>query len=75
MKKLLLLILCFSRMLAGSPVQNHQIDRAALKELTAALQISPEADIVAETQKRWLRKAGLELWEVDELSSDQRQFV
>ena len=31
--------------------------------------------LVAETQKRWLRKAGLELWEVDELSSDQRRFV
>ncbi len=75
MKKLLLLIFCFSRVLAGLPVHDHQIDRVALKELAAALDISPEADIVAETQKRWLRKAGLELWEIDELSSEQRRFV
>lgn len=74
-KFILLLTLCFSETLMGLPVQDHQIDRRALAELATALQIPPEADIVAETQKRWLRKAGLELWEVDELSSEERRFV
>ncbi len=74
-KPLLLLTFCFTQTLIGLPVQDHWIDRVALSELAMALQIPSEADIVAETQKRWLRKAGLELWEVDELSSEERQVV
>lgn len=61
--------------LTASPIQDRRIDPAALSQLCIALDIPPDADIVAETQKRWLRKPNQERWEVTELSPDQRHFV
>lgn len=75
MKKLLFLfLLCYSVGFAA-PMQNHTIDPAALTELASRLGIPPGTDIIAETQKQWLRKSGSERWEMAELPADQKQFV
>lgn len=57
------------------PIQERRIDPAALSELASALHIPQDADLIAETQKRWLRKAGQERWELTELSKEEREFV
>lgn len=59
----------------ASPIQDRKIDLTALSELGSALDIPQDADIVVETQKRWLRKPNQERWEITELSPDQRLFV
>jgi hypothetical protein len=74
-KYFLLLTLFFCCCITALPIQDHKIDPAALSDLTSALNMPPDASILAETQKRWLRKAGQERWEIAELSSDQRLFV
>jgi len=56
MKKwIFLLTTCFSRIVFGSSIQDRQIDPKALSELTSTLGIPENADIIAETQQRWLR--------------------
>ena len=59
----------------ASPIQDRRIDPAALTELVSALNITQDADIIAETQKRWLRKAGQERWELAELPLEQKRYV
>ncbi len=76
MKKWLFLLAIYLCSLSfASPIQDHKIDPAALSELALALDIPPDADIVMETQKRWLRKPDQERWEMAELSPEQRLFV
>lgn len=76
MKKwFLLFAICCSCVLFGLPIQDRNIDPAALNELAAALDIPSDADLIAETQKRWLRKPGQERWEIMELSPSQRSYV
>jgi len=74
MKKLILLLAiccsCFTL-----PIQERRLDPEAVSELAAAFDISPQADLVTETQKRWLRKAGQERWEIAELSPALRKYV
>jgi hypothetical protein len=72
MKKLFLLLLAFFFQLSAI---DHQLDMKALSELASYLGISQDADLIAETQKQWLRKPNQERWEMSELSSDQRAFV
>lgn len=67
---LLLPILAFA-----APLQERTIDPIALAQLASALGIPPGSDLIAETQKQWLRKARQERWEMTELSPDQRLFV
>lgn len=67
--------ICSCSALFGAPIEDHWIDKTALSELASELQIPPDADLVAETQKRWLRKSGSERWEIAELSSDQKAYV
>jgi hypothetical protein len=74
MKKWLILFTLCSFLFA-SPIQDRTIDPAALSELAIGLGIPQDADLIAETQKRWLRKSNQERWEVAELSVDQRLFV
>lgn len=59
----------------AAPIQDRKIDPTALSLLASALELPQDADLVAETQKRWLRKPNQERWELNELSSDQRSFV
>ena len=76
MKKYFLLIaLCISSFVAALPIKDHTIDSTALSELASGLGIPADADLIKETQKRWLRKAGQERWEIAELSSEQKNFV
>ncbi len=76
MKKwIFLLALCLSALMSASPIQDRRIDPEALSELAQALGISPDADLIAETQKQWLRKPGQERWDQTELSPEQRLFV
>lgn len=76
MKKwFLLFAFCLCSSIVASPIQDHQIDPTALSRLASALDIPHDANIIAETQKRWLRKPGQERWEIAELSADQRLFV
>lgn len=74
-KPLLLLVLCLCSLSFSAPIQDHKIDLNALSQLASTLDIPQGADILSETQKRWLRKAGQERWELTELSSEQRLFV
>ncbi len=69
------LFLSFYSLGFASPIQQHQINPQALRELAAGLNIPEEADLIEETQKRWLRKPNQERWEMAELSLDQREFV
>lgn len=71
----LLLLLALCRLSFALPIQDHTIDPAALKKLCLTLDISPEADLIAQTQKQWLRKPGQERWEMQEISTKQRAFV
>jgi hypothetical protein len=76
MKKwLFLLTICLFSLAFASPIQDHKINPTALSQLGSALGIPQDADIVIETQKRWLRKPNQERWEIAELSPDQRLFV
>lgn len=71
----LLLAVCFCCSGFALPIRDHQIDPTALSQLCLALNIPKESDIVAETQKRWLRKPGQERWEQTELSPEQKLLV
>ncbi len=76
MKKwLFLFVICLCSLTFASPIQDRKIDPTALSQLGSALDIPQNADIVIETQKRWLRKPNQERWEITELSPDQRLFV
>ncbi len=75
MKNWMLCCFCFCGVVFGSPIQDRTIDAKALSELTTFLEIPEGADLVVETQKNWLRKAGQERWEMTELSSEQKTFV
>lgn len=69
------LAICCNALVFGLPLQDRRVDPIALSELAAALNISPDADLVMETQKQWLRKPDQERWEMAELSPDQRLYV
>lgn len=75
MKWLILLALCISSLTFAIPLQERKIEPNALCELAITLGISPEQDLISETQKQWLRKPGQERWEVEELSAEQKYFV
>ena len=75
MKYLILPLLIFCSYLLAGPVQGRSMDSYALLHLTASLGISPDADLIAATQKQWLRKPGRERWEMEELSDAQRELV
>lgn len=76
MKKwLFLFTICLCSLAYTSPIQDHEINKTALCQLASALDIPQDADIVAETQKRWLRKPNQERWEISELSPDQKEIV
>jgi hypothetical protein len=74
-KYFFLSVLCFCNCIWASPLQDRHIDPAALTELATALGIPADADLIQETQKRWLRKPGQERWEMRELSLEERQTV
>ncbi len=57
------------------PIVNREIDPKALSQLTSYLGIPEEADLIKETQKKWLRKPNKERWEMGELAQEQREFV
>ncbi len=67
--------LCLSSFIVAAPMQNHHIDADSLSQLTALFGISEDADLIAETQRLWLRKPHQERWEMDELSNEKRCFV
>jgi len=71
----LLLAVSLFNLSFAQPIQQRRLEPAALSELAAAFNIAQDADLVAETQKYWLRKAGKERWELEELSTEKREFV
>lgn len=76
MKKFSMLIYIFLSCASfSSPIQDHTIDPTALSDLASALGIPQDANIIEETQKKWLRKPNQERWEMTELSSDQKKIV
>src|SRR3990172_4742194 len=74
-KHFLFLSLCLPVLLLSAPLQDRKIHPAALSELTTALGIPADANLIEETQKRWLRRSGTERGEQTEISAEQRQFV
>jgi hypothetical protein len=72
---LILFMTCMLNLTQAVPMQDHQIDPKALRELTSTLGIAQDGDIVAQTQMRWLRRPYQERWEVAELAEDQKEFV
>lgn len=65
----------WSTIIFATPLQERSIEPKALVELSSALGIPEESDLIAQTQQRWLRKPNQERWEMTELSAEQRQFV
>ncbi len=59
----------------ASPLREHKLRPKAVWELASKLGIPKGADLVAETQARWLRKPGQERWDLTQLSPDQRLFI
>jgi hypothetical protein len=74
-KRFLFLAISLCNVLFAAPLKDHIIDPQALYALAQALDIPPDSDLIAETQKQWLRKPGKERWEVAELSEDKRAIV
>ncbi len=74
-KSVLIFIVCLCNSLFAEPIQDRKINSSALLQLTTTLGIAQDADIVAATQKQWLRKGNLERWEMSELSPMQKNFV
>jgi len=60
--------------LLALPVQERNLDVKKVEELCTALGMEGK-DLVKETQNSWLRKAGKERWEMEELPSYQRAAV
>ncbi len=56
-------------------MRDGRIDPVALSSLASALNIPQGANLIVETQKRWLRKPYQERWEMAELSAEQKLFV
>lgn len=76
MKRYFLLILAFWNTLTlARPMVDRTIPPDALTELATTLDIPPSSDLIAETQKRWLRSPGLERWQMQEVSPSQKQFI
>lgn len=69
------IFLCFCITGFSLPIQDRKLDPAKISELASALGISSDADILSETQSRWLRKPGQERWEMSELLPEQKSFV
>lgn len=74
-KSFLIVALCLWSLAFSLPIQDRRIEPAALSQLQVALGIREDADVIAETQKRWLRGPNQERWEIAELSSEQKLFV
>ena len=72
-KKGILLIFSLCSLVHASPIQDRKIESAALWELALELGIPPGANLIEETQKRWLRKPTQERWELNEISPKQRR--
>jgi len=70
-----LFILCICNFTFAVPLQVREIEPAALSELTINLGIAPNEDLVSATQKLWMRKPGLERWEIEELPPEERTLV
>lgn len=68
-------ILSFSLFCHAAPLQDRKIEPEALSELACTLGIPEGADLIEETQNRWLQVPGREKWELGELSADQRLYV
>ncbi len=56
-------------------MQDHAIDPTALRQLTNAVGIPPDANLIEATQKEWLRRPGQERWELTEISPEKKAFV
>lgn len=69
------LVICFCSSTFSSPIQDYQIDPAALLNLASHLNIPQGGDLIEETQNCWIRKPNQERWELQELSLDQQQFI
>jgi hypothetical protein len=61
--------------LGALPIQDHPLDRAALRQLANVLGVTPEEDLVTATQVKWLRRPTQERWEMDLLSLEQDEQV
>jgi hypothetical protein len=70
-----ILLASFFNICQALPMQNHQVDPQALRSLTETLGIPKEANLVEQTQKRWLRKPSEERWELKELFEEQKNYV
>ncbi len=75
MKQWLFLFTCLCSLNFALPIQDHTVDPEALSKLCSALGIPEGADLIAETQRRWLRGAGQERWELAELTFEKKVFV
>lgn len=74
-KCLFFLFITLCSAIFATPIVERGVSSIALTELTSALGIAKDANLVEETQKQWLRKTGKERWEMEELSAEKRQFV
>lgn len=67
MKYLYVFSFFLSSLLIASPVKDHKIDQVAFAELCQVLGIPFDQNVVDVVQKRWLRKVGIERWEMKAL--------
>ncbi|MBS0619832.1 MAG: hypothetical protein JSS61_00005 [Verrucomicrobia bacterium] len=74
MKNLLILFLA-PLLLFAAAIQERKIPEGAIQNLCRELGMPPDEDVVGWTQKSWLRKGGIERWEMQELSPSQKEFV
>jgi len=75
MKIWIVVYLLFFCSALAAPLQEHFLDSESLSCLATELGIDPKADLIAETQKRWLRSSGQERWELSEIASEKKKLV
>lgn len=71
----ILFVFCLCNILYADPIRDRRIEDEALSRLALELGISPDRNLIEETQQSWLRKPTQERWELSEISPEQRLFV
>jgi hypothetical protein len=59
----------------AEPLQERSINESDLLSLISGCGLSTEGDLVEQTQEYWLRKPGLERWEIEPLDQELTAFV
>ena len=64
-----------TQLIFAAPIVERKIDQQALRQLAQQLGISPDQNLLEQTQHQWLRKPGTERWDMREFAPEKRDAV